>query len=284
MSSGEAKSDEVKRQTDRKPADDVVVTSVPATGAAQAPSESVLVIDVGGTKVKMLLAGKSKPVKALSGPEFTPERLIQLVRSLDSDWNFGMVSIGFPGLIGTDGPLSEPGNLGPGWVGFDFASALGCPVKIVNDAVMQGLGSYDKGRMLFLGLGTGIGSALIADHLIVPLELGHLRYDAKRTFNDVLSRAGLRRYGKRLWRRCVEQIVPMMLRAFVADYVVLGGGNAKNVKDLPPGARLGHNRAAFRGGFRLWEKDRDWTLAIDGTGEPAKENAEPAASVAANGK
>lgn len=275
MSHGEEKSDETKRRTGSTPADPVVATSMPANGVAQVPVESVLVIDIGGTKVKMLLSGKSKPFKVQSGPGFTPERLIQRVRALESDWSFGKVAIGLPGLVGANGPLSEPGNLGPGWVGFDFASALGCPVKIVNDAVMQALGSYDTGKMLFLGLGTGIGSALIADHLLVPMELGHLRYDAKRTVNDVLSRAGLRRFGKKVWRRCVEHIVPMLLRAFVADYVVLGGGNAKNVKHLPTGCRIGHNHAAFRGGFRLWEKDRDWTLAVDGPEQPAGTRGEP---------
>jgi len=247
---------------------EVVANALPAQhgGAESSNSRSVLVVDIGGTKVKILLTGKTKPRKTTSGPEFTPERLIQLVRTLEPDWKFDAVSIGFPGLVGTEGPKSEPGNLGPGWVGFDFGSALNVPVKIINDAVMQALGSYDKGRMLFVGLGTGIGSALIADHLIVPLELGHLRFDAKRTINDVLNRAALTRLGKKVWRRCVDEIVPMLLRAFVADYIVLGGGNAKNIKEPPVGARLGHNRAAFRGGFRLWETDRDWSLAVSDAG------------------
>jgi hypothetical protein len=247
---------------------EIVADSLPAHAESQSKSapERVLVIDIGGTKLKMLVTGKTKPIKAASGPEFTPEHLVQRVRSLEADWEFDAVTIGFPGLVGIDGPKSEPGNLGSGWVGFDFGSALQVPVKIINDAVMQALGSYDKGRMLFLGLGTGVGSALIADHLIVPLELSHLRYDAKRSINDVLSRAGLARLGKKAWRRCIDEIVPMMLRAFVADYVVLGGGNAKYVKEPPAGARLGHNRAAFRGGFRLWEPDRDWALAVSNAG------------------
>ena len=250
---------------------DVVAHSVPAHTAddPEKASRPVLVIDIGGTKVKMLVTGKTTPRKAATGRAFTPERLVQIVRSLEPDWAFAAVTIGFPGLVGAGGPKSEPGNLGPGWVGFDFASALATPVKIVNDAVMQALGSYDKGRMVFLGLGTGIGSALIDNHVIVPLELSHLRYDSKRSINDVLSRAGLRRSGKKVWRRCIDELVPTMLRAFVADYLVLGGGNAKLVKDLPVGARLGHNRAAFRGGFRLWEKDDAWTLALTDS-EPAK--------------
>jgi hypothetical protein len=247
---------------------DVVAGSVPAKVEPTPSSKtgSILVIDIGGTKVKMLVSGKNTPHKGASGPTFTPERLVQAVRSLDPDWSYDAVTIGFPGLVGTDGPKSEPGNLGPGWVGFDFASALNAPVKIVNDAVMQALGSYDNGRMVFLGMGTGVGSALIAHNLIVPLELSHLRYDSKRSINDVLCRAGLNRYGKKIWRRCIGDIVPMMLRAFVADYVVLGGGNAKLIKDLPVGARLGHNRAAFRGGIRLWEKDDDWKLAVSDAG------------------
>jgi hypothetical protein len=242
---------------------EVVAHSVAANPESplHAAKGSVLVIDIGGTKVKMLVSGKTKPHKATSGANFTPERLIHIVRSLEPDWRFDAVTIGFPGLVGAAGPKSEPGSLGPGWVGFDFACALNAPVKIVNDAVMQALGSYDNGRMLFVGLGTGIGSALIANQLIVPLELGHLRFDSKRSINDVLSRAALQRLGKRTWRRCVEEVVPMLLRAFVVDYVVLGGGYAKNVKYLPVGTRLGNNEAAFRGGFRLWERDLDWTLA-----------------------
>ncbi len=242
---------------------EVVANSVPAEHSKDGKpnNDSVLVIDIGGTKAKMLASGKTKPHKARTGPGFTPERLVEIVQSLKHDWTFGAATIGFPGLVGADGPKSEPGNLGPGWVGFDFASALAMPVKIVNDAVMQALGSYDKGRMVFVSFGTGIGSALIEDHMIVPLELGQLRYDSRHTVGDLLNRIALRRYGKKAWRRVIAELVPMLLRAFVADYVVLGGGNAKLIKDLPVGARLGHNRAAFRGGFRLWEKDHDWTLA-----------------------
>jgi hypothetical protein len=247
---------------------EVVAHTVPAQkdGEPGSKSRSVLVIDIGGTKVKMLVTGKTAPHKATSGPDFTPERLVRLVRTLEPDWKFDAVTIGFPGLVGTDGPKSEPGNLGPGWVGFDFASALNVPVKIINDAVMQALGSYDKGRMLFLGLGTGIGSALIADYLIVPLELGHLRFDRKRTINDVLNRDALARDGRKTWRQHIDEVVQMILKAFVVDYVVLGGGNAKNIKEPPVGARLGHNRAAFRGGFRLWDDDRGWALAVADAG------------------
>jgi polyphosphate glucokinase len=241
----------------------VVANSMPADTSANGKSSaiSVLAIDVGGTKVKMLATGKTEPRKSPTGLGFTPERLLELIKSIEAEWPFNAVTIGFPGLVGPDGPKSEPGNLGPGWVGFDFASAIGKPVKIVNDAVMQALGSYDNGRMVFMGFGTGIGSALIADHLIVPLELSHLRYNDRYTIADLLSRKALARIGKRAFRRVVDDIVPMLLRAFVADYVVLGGGNAKIIKKLPLGARMGHNNAAFRGGFRLWETDHDWLLA-----------------------
>ena len=235
----------------------------PSENAAPATvTGNVLTIDIGGTKVKLLSTGKTKPHKALTGPNFTPARLIELVSKWDNEGGYAAVTIGFPGLVGTEGPKSEPGNLGSGWVGFDFASAFGAPVKIVNDAVMQALGSYDKGRMVFIGLGTGVGSALITDHLIVPLELGNLRYNAKRSLNDTLNRRGLLRLGKRRWRKAVDDVVSMLLRAFNADYVVLGGGNAKNIIVLPVGARLGHNLAAFRGGFRLWENDEKWMLAV----------------------
>jgi predicted NBD/HSP70 family sugar kinase len=237
----------------------------PGVVAHTAPDKTsqgnILVIDIGGTKVKMLATGKTKPHKFLTGPTFNPEQLMALVRKLDDDWNYAAVTIGFPGLVGAAGPKSEPGNLGPGWVGFDYASAFEAPVKIVNDAVMQALGSYDGGRMVFIGLGTGVGSALISEHFIVPLELSHLPFDGRRTFNDMLSRRGLRRLGKRQWRKAIDKMVAVLLRAFVADYVVLGGGNSKNIKELPVGARLGHNLTAFLGGFRLWSPEDSWAIA-----------------------
>jgi polyphosphate glucokinase len=170
--------------------------------------------------------------------------------------------------VGPHGPRSEPGNLGPGWVGFDFAAAFGKPVKMVNDASMQALGSYEGGRMLFLGLGTGLGSALITGNVIVPLELGRLLYDGERTLGEVLGRRGLERLGKGEWRRVVNKVVAALLGAFVVDYVVIGGGNAKNVKEPPPGTRLGHNLTAFRGGFRLWSVEDAWVLAASGGESP----------------
>ena len=212
----------------------------------------ILTIDIGGSKVKILASGQSEPRRAPSGPELTPARLVELVQELAQGWDFDVVSIGYPGLCGDDGPRSEPGNLGHGWVGFDYVSAFGRPVKILNDAAMQALGSYEGGRMLFLGLGTGLGSALIADKVIIPLELGDLPYCKNRSLSDLLGRAGLKRLGRRAWQRSVARIVPALMRACAADYVVVGGGNAKHLIDLPHGVRRGHNLTAFRGGFRLW--------------------------------
>ena len=162
------------------------------------------------------------------------------------------------------GPRSEAGNLGSGWVGFDFAAAFGKPVKMINDAAMQALGSYEGGRMLFLGLGTGLGSTFITGHMIIPLELGRMIYDAKRTLGDVLGRQGQRRLGKSNWRKAVTRVVTALMHAFLADYVVVGGGNAKNVEELPPGVRRGHNLTAFRGGARLWSVEDVWVLAAPG--------------------
>ncbi len=245
--------------------------------AAAAPGEpapkpaapaSILAVDVGGTKVKILASGQTEPRKAPTGKDFTPAKLVETIRELADGWDYEAISIGYPGLVGLHGPRSEPGNLGPGWVGFDFAAGFGKPVKMVNDAAMQALGSYEGGRMLFLGLGTGLGSALITGNVIVPLELGRLLYDGERKLGDVLGRRGLERIGKREWRRAVNDVVTALMGAFVADYVVIGGGNAKNVKEPPPGARLGHNLTAFRGGFRLWSVEDVWVLAAPGGESP----------------
>jgi hypothetical protein len=213
----------------------------------------VLVVDIGGTKVKTLASGHTEPRKAQSGRGLTPGHMVEIVRELAQDWDYEAIAIGYPGLVGPAGPVSEPGNLGPGWVGFDYAAAFDHPVKIVNDAAMQALGSYEGGRMLFLGLGTGLGSALIANGVIIPLELGRLPYRRKGTLGAILGREGLSRFGKVLWRRAVADAASALMGAFVTEYVVLGGGNAKKFKDdPPPGCRLGHNLTAFRGGFRLW--------------------------------
>ncbi len=245
-----------------------------AQPARLAPA-SVLVVDIGGTKVKILATGQTEPRKAPTGRDFTPAKLVETVRALANDWEYEAISIGCPALVGPHGPRSEPGNLGPGWVGFDYAAAFGKPVKMVNDAAMQALGSYEGGRMLFLGLGTGLGSALIAGHVIIPLELGRLLHDPQQTLGEVLGRKGMERQGKGAWREAVVRTVTALMGAFVADYVVVGGGNAKRLKDLPPGARRGHNLTAFRGGFRLWSVEDAWVLATPG-GESAQPTAQEA--------
>lgn len=213
----------------------------------------VLVIDVGGTHVKLLATGRKEPVKIPSGPKMTPKVMVNAIRKATADWKYSAVSIGYPGPVMHGKPVSEPANLGRGWVGFDFKKAFGRPVKVINDAAMQGLGSYKGKRMLFLGLGTGLGSALVVDGSVEPLELAHLPYYGKATYEDYVGLRGLERSGKKKWRRHVADVVRELKNATQADYVVLGGGNSKLIKKLPPGARRGDNMNAFRGGFRLWE-------------------------------
>jgi polyphosphate glucokinase len=213
---------------------------------------SVLTIDIGGSNIKVLATGQTEPRKRRSGKRLTPSKMVKIVQELAEGWNYEAISIGYPGLVGTQGPGSEPSNLGDGWVGFDFQSAFGLPVRIMNDAAMQALGNYEGGRMLFLGLGTGIGSALITEEVILTLELGELPYKRGATLGETLGREGLKRLGKTAWRRAVMEVTPALMKAFLADSVVIGGGNAKKLKELPPGVRIGHNLTAFRGGFRLW--------------------------------
>jgi polyphosphate glucokinase len=212
----------------------------------------ILVIDVGGTNVKLLASGQRQPRKFPSGPQLTPEQMVEGVLEATKDWDYDVITMGYPGPVVKNKPVLEPPNLGPGWVDFDFEAAFGKPVKIINDAAMQALGSYESGRMLFIGLGTGMGSALVIDGLVAPLELAHLPYK-KATFEDYVGRRGLERLGKKKWQQAVEDAVARLQAAMVADSVVLGGGNAKKLKRLPPGAKLGDNINAFRGGFRLWE-------------------------------
>jgi polyphosphate glucokinase len=249
------------RKPARKPKDvDLPGDDLPIPGA---PPSKVLAIDIGGTKVKVLAAGQTEPRKMLSGKKLTPGRMVEGVKELADGWEYEAVTIGYPGQVGTHGPRAEPGNLGPGWVGFNFAAAFDKPVRIINDAAMQALGSYEGGRMLFLGLGTGLGSTLIANNVIIPLELGRLRYDG-RTLGELLGRAGLKEIGKDAWRELVGKALVALHEAFVADYLVIGGGNAKLIKVLPTGARLGHNLTAFRGGFRLWHFEDIPTLSAEG--------------------
>jgi polyphosphate glucokinase len=219
---------------------------------AQRPKR-ILSIDVGGSKVKFLLSGETEPRRIASGPELSPGEMAEEVRKKCRDWQYDAVSIGYCGLVGGSGPVAETENLGSGWVGFDFAAAFECPVRIVNDAAMQALGSYDGGRMLFLGLGTGFGSVLIVEHSMVQLELGELRHKHGQTYSERFGRAGLEDAGEKKWRRRFLKMLPSLQRAFLAGYVVVGGGNSKLLGEpLPPNVRLGHNLTAFRGGFRLW--------------------------------
>ena len=213
---------------------------------------NVLVIDIGGTHVKLLATGQDAPREFVSGPELTSEQMVAGVVQAAAGWDYEAVSVGYPGPVLNGRPLFDPVNLGPGWVGFDFAAAFGRPVKVVNDAALQALGSYEGGKMLFLGLGTGLGSAMIADGVIEPMELAHLPY-RKATFEDYVGIRGLERLGKKKWRRAVFDVVARLTAALEPDYVVLGGGNAKRLKELPPKCRAGDNANAFLGGFRLWE-------------------------------
>jgi polyphosphate glucokinase len=211
-----------------------------------------LVIDVGGTHVKVLASGRRTPLKLPSGPELTPGQMVREVKRATSDWTYDAVSIGFPGPVVHGRALREPANLGPGWVRYDFQRAFGKPVKLINDAAMQALGSYRGGRMLFLGLGTGLGVAAIHDGDLDPMEIGHLPYKNGKTYEDFLGLRGLKRLGRKKWEREVHEVVAQLRRALLPDYVVLGGGNAKLLRRLPPRARLGDNTNAFLGGFRLW--------------------------------
>src|SRR6185312_6728540 len=198
-------------------------------GKAYRSSNKVLVIDVGGTNVKILATGKRTPRKISSGPSMTARDMVEAVRKLAADWSYDAVALGYPGAVRDGRPAAEPKNLGKGWIGFNFEKTFDCPVKVINDAAMQALGSYDGGRMLFLGLGTGLGSALITDGVLVPMELAHLRYRKGRTYEDYVGLRGLKRFGKKKWRRYVMDIVTALKNALQADHVVLGGGNAKRL-------------------------------------------------------
>ena len=212
----------------------------------------ILVIDVGGTNVKVLASGKRTPIKIPSGPHMTPALMVKEVLAAAAGWEFDVVSIGYPGPVSKGRPALEPWNLGRGWVRFDFKKAFRKPVRIINDAAMQALGSYAGGTMLFLGLGTGLGSALIVDGKLIPLELAHLPYLHGETYEEYLGEQGYRSLGKRTWRRHVKNVAALFMAAFRADYIVFGGGNSKHLKELPPHSRLGDNANAFKGGFRLW--------------------------------
>lgn len=224
----------------------------------------ILAIDVGGTHVKILATGEHEERKVDSGPTMTPQKMVRDVKKLAQGWKYDVISIGYPGPVIHGKILRDPYNLGQGWIGFHFSKAFGRPVRLMNDAAMQALGSYRGGRMLFLGLGTGLGSAMIVDGIVEPMEVAHLPYKKGRTYEDYIGLRGLQRHGKKKWRRYVADIVEKLKLAMEPDYVVIGGGNAKKLKKLPPGVELGDNRNAFRGGFRMWEGADAKTLTRQG--------------------
>jgi polyphosphate glucokinase len=215
---------------------------------------NVLVVDIGGTHVKVLATGQKVHREFDSGSTLTPKQMVAGVKKLVADWPYEAISIGYPGPVLRSRPVSEPWNLGKGWVGFDFEAAFKCPVEVVNDAAMQALGSYKGGKMLFLGLGTGLGSAMVVDGIVEPMELGHLPYK-KATFEDYVGIRGVKKYGKKKWRSFVTDVVKRLVAALEPDDVVLGGGNVKKLKELPSGSRAGDNDNAFLGGFRVWQKN-----------------------------
>jgi polyphosphate glucokinase len=210
------------------------------------------VVDVGGTHVKVLASGHRQPIKIPSGPRMTAKRMVSEVQEAVSDWPYDVVSIGYPGAVLHGKPIGEPRNLGSGWVGFNFQRAFGRPVKLINDAAMQALGCYRGGRMLFLGLGTGLGTALVIDGLLEPMELAHLPYRKGRTYEEYVGKTGLERLGKKKWRRHVADVITRLRTAFEVEDVVIGGGNAKLLNRLPRGVRRVDNANAFAGGVRLW--------------------------------
>jgi polyphosphate glucokinase len=239
---------------------------------------NVLVVDVGGTHVKILASGETAPRKIVSGPKMTAKEMVAAVKKLAADWKYDVVAMGFPGPVVHNRPMHEPYNLGSGWVGFPFAREFGKPVKIINDAAMQAVGSYERGAMLFLGLGTGLGSAMIVDGRIEPMELAHLPY-RKKTYEDYVGLRGLKKFGKKKWRQYVAEVVERLAAALEPDEVVIGGGNSKLLKKLPPHSRMVDNTNAFLGGFRLWQDPQVSAANCDSLSEPEsrqKANGSPA--------
>jgi predicted NBD/HSP70 family sugar kinase len=214
--------------------------------------KNILVVDIGGTSIKVFPVGRRAAVRIPSGPRLTPARMVRLVREVVPESQYAAVSIGYPGPVTNGRPAKEPKHLGRGWTRFDFQRAFGRPVKVVNDAAMQAIGSYKRGRMLFLGLGTGLGTTLIADGVVMPMELAHLPFGGRGTYEEYLGKPALKRFGKRKWRRRVADVTRRLKEALEVDEVVLGGGNAKHLRSVPRGARLGSNRLALAGGLRLW--------------------------------
>jgi polyphosphate glucokinase len=222
--------------------------------------KSTLAIDIGGTHVKIRIPSEPEKREFESGPTLTPKQMVDGVKKLSTGWKFDSITIGLPAPIRNNKPVKNPVNLGPGWVDFDYDADFGVPVKIINDAAMQAVGSYKAGRMLFLGLGTGLGSCLIVDHSVVPLELAHMPYRKGKTFEDYVGLRGLKKLGKKRWRKHVSEVCDILYAALLPDEIVIGGGNVKNLKELPDHCRAGDNANAFEGGFRLWQKD--WASAV----------------------
>ena len=219
-------------------------------------AKRVLAVDVGGTNIKILASGQAERRRFPSSREMTPALMVAGIKEIAPDWEYDVVAIGYPGRVSKGRIVSEPHNLAPGWIDFDFEAAFERPVRLMNDAAMQALGSYQGGLLLFLGLGTGLGSALVADGVVIPMELGHLSYK-DGTYEDYVGRRGRERLGKKKWRKHVTFTIERLLEALDPDDVVLGGGNAKRLEELPPGCRMGDNSFAFEGGFRLWAPAAD---------------------------
>jgi polyphosphate glucokinase len=236
------------------------IQTKPKFGSASA---KVLVVDVGGTNVKLRMKGQKDATKIPSGPTMTSRKAVEIVKANTKGWDYDRISLGYPGPIINGRPLREPHNLGGGWVGFDFNKAFGVPVKLINDAAMQAVGSYKGGRMLFLGLGTGLGSAMIVDGVLEPMELAHLGYKKGKTYEDYLGLRGLKRLGKKRWRKQVKEVTELLKVSLGADYVVLGGGNVKKLKECPKGAIIGSNDNAFIGGLLIWGQDMKAHPVVD---------------------
>lgn len=224
----------------------------------------VLAVDIGGSHVKMRVFGRRELRQFESGLNLTPRQMVARVHELTGDWTYDAVSIGYPGMVLHGKVVAEPHNLASGWVGFDFRKAFGRPTQVMNDAAMQAIGSYEGGRMLFLGLGTGLGSAMIVDGVVAPMELAHLPYKKGRTYEEYVGERGLKRLGGKKWRRTVSEVVTQLSTVLEADYVVIGGGNARKLKRLPRNARLGSNDFAFLGGFRVWHHAATVSAAAKG--------------------
>lgn len=224
----------------------------------------ILAIDVGGTNVKLLMTGQTEVLKIPSGPKMTARKMADEVLRASCDWAFDVISLGYPGPVVDGKPIKEPRNLAPGWIDFDYAASFERPIRVINDAAMQAVGSYEGGRMLFLGLGTGLGAALVVGKMVIPLELAHLPYRKKRTFEDYVGLRGLEQFGEKKWRRAVRDVIGRLRAALVADYVVLGGGNSRLIKKPAQATRIGDNNNAFVGGFRLWQNE----IAVASPSEP----------------